>query len=57
MKINEYAPPKKQKELAQELGISRQSLYYKPKLRDKDLKLKAEIERVMMKQKLMDTKE
>ena len=51
MKINEHAPPKNKKELAQELGISRQSLYYKPKLRDKDLKFKAEIERIMLKHK------
>jgi len=51
MKINEHAPPKNKKELAQELSISRQSLYYKPKLRNKDLKLKAEIERIMLKHK------
>lgn len=47
MAINQTAPPKSKKELAKELGISRQSLYYKPKLPEKDLKLKAEIERVM----------
>ncbi|MDD2274771.1 MAG: IS3 family transposase [Candidatus Pacebacteria bacterium] len=51
MKINEHAPPKNKKELAFQLGISRQSLYYKPKLRDKDLKLKAEIERIMLEHK------
>lgn len=47
MAVNMTAPPKNKKELAKELGISRQSLYYKPKLPEKDLKLKAEIERVM----------
>jgi len=47
MAINQAAPAKSKKELAKELGISRQSLYYKPKLPEKDLKLKAEIEKVM----------
>lgn len=47
MAINQISPPKSKKELAKELGISRQSLYYKPKLPEKDLKLKAEIEKVM----------
>ena len=47
MAINQTAPSKSKKELARELGISRQSLYYKPKLPEKDLKLKAEIEKVM----------
>jgi len=47
MAINRAAPPKSKKEMAKELGISRQSLYCKPKLPEKDLKLKAEIERVM----------
>ncbi|MDI6883008.1 MAG: IS3 family transposase [Patescibacteria group bacterium] len=47
MVINLIAPAKSKKELARELGISRQSLYYKPKLPEKDLKLKAEIEKVM----------
>jgi len=51
MAINLTAPPKSKKELARELGISRQSLYYKPKLPEKDLKLKAEIEKVMVKHK------
>jgi len=46
MAINLTAPPKSKKELARELGISRQSLYYKPKLHKRDLKLKAEIENV-----------
>jgi transposase InsO family protein len=47
MAINKVSPAKSKKELARELGISRQSLYYKPKLPEKDLKLKAEIEKVM----------
>lgn len=51
MAINQTAPPKSKKELARELGISRQSLYYKPKLPEKDLRLKAEIERVMIEHK------
>jgi len=51
MAINLTAPPKSKKELARQLGISRQSLYYKPKLPEKDLKLKAEIEKVMVKHK------
>lgn len=51
MAINQTAPVKSKKELAKELGISRQSLYYKPKLPEKDLRLKAEIERVMAKHK------
>lgn len=48
MTVNSASPPKSKKELAKQLGISRQSLYYKPKLPKKDLKLKAEIERVMV---------
>jgi len=47
MVVNQNSPPKSKTELAKELGISRQSLYYKPKLPEKDLKLKAEIEEVM----------
>lgn len=47
MAINKSAPNKSKKELAKELGVSRQSLYYKPKLPEKDLKLKIEIEKVM----------
>lgn len=47
MVINQTSPPKSKTELAKELGISRQRLYYKPKLPEKDLKLKAEIEQVM----------
>jgi len=51
MAINQAAPPKSKKDLSRELGISRQSLYYKPKLPEKDLKLKAEIDRVMTRHK------
>ena len=51
MAINQVAPSKSKKDLARELGVSRQSLYYKPKLPEKDLKLKAEIEKVMVKHK------
>jgi transposase InsO family protein len=51
MAINKSSPPKSKKELAKQLGISRQSLYYKPKLPEKDLKLKTNIEKVMAKHK------
>jgi len=47
MAINQAAPTKSKKELAGELGVSRQSLYYQLKLPAKDLRLKAEIEKVM----------
>lgn len=47
MAINLTAPPKSKKEMAEQLGVSRQSLYYQPKLPAKDLKLKVEIEKVM----------
>jgi DNA-binding XRE family transcriptional regulator len=43
------------KQLAKELGVSRQSLYYKPKLPEKDLKLKAEIESVFKRLEKMIT--
>jgi len=56
MAINLTAPPKSKKELARQLGISRQNLYYKPKLPEKDLNLKAEIEKVMVKHKAYDHK-
>lgn len=51
MAVNNLTPVKSKKELARQLGISRQSLYYKPKLPEKDLKLKYEIEKVMLKHK------
>lgn len=47
MEINHGAPDKSKKDLAQELGVSRQSLYYQQKLPKKDLLLKTEIEKVM----------
>ena len=47
MALNQLSPPKSKTALARELGVSRSSLYYKPKLPEKDLKLKAEIEQVM----------
>lgn len=47
MVVKQQSPPKSKKALAKELGISRQSLYYKPKLPEKDLKLKAKIEKVL----------
>lgn len=47
MEINAVAPVKSKKDLARQLGVSRQSLYYKPKLPEKDLQLKLEIEKVM----------
>jgi transposase InsO family protein len=45
--INQLAPPDGKAELAKQLGVSRSSLYYAPRLPAKDLKLKAEIEKVM----------
>lgn len=45
--INQLSPPKSKTELAKELGVSRGSLYYQPRLPAKDLALKAEIEKVM----------
>lgn len=47
MAINSKAPPKSKKELAEQLGVSRQSLYYIPKMNKKDLAFKSEIETVM----------
>lgn len=47
MAVNTRASAKSKKGLAKQLGISRQSLYYQPKLPAKDLRLKAEIEKVM----------
>ena len=51
MAVNSRAPKKSKKEMARQLGVSRQSLYYKRKLPEKDLKLKYEIEKVMLKHK------
>lgn len=47
MAVNQKAPFKSKKELAKQLGFSRPSLYYRPKMPEKDLRLKAEIEKVM----------
>jgi len=47
MAVKQKAPFKSKKELAKELGVSRASLYYKPKMIEKDLKFKDEIEKVM----------
>lgn len=47
MAVKQSAPPKSKKELAKQLGVSRQSLYYQPRLPTKDLVLKAKIERVL----------
>lgn len=51
MAIKELAPKQSKTELARQMGVSRQSLYYKPKMPEKDLKLKAEIEQVLSKNK------
>ena len=51
MAVNNQAPTKSKKELAKELGVSRQSLYYQSKLLQKDLLLKSAIEKVMAKHK------
>lgn len=45
--IKELAPPASKTELAKQLGVSRSTLYYQPKLLVKDLALKVEIEKVM----------
>lgn len=47
MAVKQKAPFKSKKELAKELGISRASLYDRPKMPEKDLKFKIEIETVM----------
>lgn len=47
MAVKQKAPCKSKKKLAEELGVSRQALYYKPKMIEKDLKFKVEIETVM----------
>ena len=49
--VNELAPVASKTELARKLGVSRGSLYYQSKLPAKDLLLKAEIEKVMLKHK------
>jgi len=47
MEVNAVAPEKSKTEIAKQLGVSRQSLYYQPKLPEKDLLLKFQIETVM----------
>jgi len=42
MAVNNSVPIKSKKEIARQLGVSRQSLYYKLKLPEKDLNLKYE---------------
>lgn len=49
--IKEQAPPEGKTSLARELGVSRASLYYQPKLPVKDLMLRAKIEQVLNKHK------
>lgn len=51
MAVNQLSPKQSKTVMAKELGVSRSSLYYHPKLPEKDLKLKAEIEQVMSKHK------
>jgi len=51
MAIKKIAPKQSKTTLAKEMGISRSSLYYRPKLPDKDLELKTAIEQVMKKHK------
>jgi putative transposase len=47
MAVNQASPPQSKTELARQLGVSRASLYYQPKLPSKDLRLKAEIEQLL----------
>jgi|GEM_PF-7066239 len=47
MAVKQKAPCKSKKQLAQELGVSRAALYYQPKMPEKDLRFKTEIEKVM----------
>lgn len=51
MTIKELAPKQSKTEMDRQMGVSRQSLYYKPKMPEKDLRLKAEIEKVLSKNK------
>lgn len=51
MAIQELSPKQSKTALAQDLGISRSSLYYQPILPAKDLKLKVAIEQVLRKHK------
>ena len=47
MAVKNEAPSNSKTQLAKQLNVSRSSLYYYPKLPEKDLKLKARIEKVM----------
>ena len=47
MAINQLSPRQSKTQLAQELGVSRQSLYYQPRLPNKDNLLKIKIEKVI----------
>lgn len=47
MAINGLSPKRSKTELARQLGVSRQGLYYRPCMPEKDLKLKVEIERTL----------
>lgn len=47
MAINRSSPRQSKKALAEQLGVSRQSLYYRPRLPAKDSEFKVEIEKVM----------
>lgn len=49
--LKKQAPKESKTSLARQLGVSRGLLYYQPKLPAKDLLLKAEIEKVMLKHK------
>jgi len=47
MAINQLSPRQSKTQLAQELGVSRQSLDYQPRLPNKDNLLKIKIEKVI----------
>lgn len=51
MAINKSTPKKNKTQMAKEMGICRQSLYYNPKLPAKDARLKIQIQEVMSKHK------
>lgn len=46
--VSELAPPDSKTELARQLGVSRSTPRYLPKLPAKDLAMKADIEKAMM---------
>lgn len=51
MAVKKLAPQQSKTALAKELEVARSLLYYRPKLPEKDLKLKAEIEQTLKKHK------